>query len=437
MFKKIIIAALFFILLGAGAFGYRIIFPEKYDKTPVKNEYSTIYSKLDMPEPLLCFKADNKKAAFSPVLFKEFVGQKSGAGEEYFVMMDSPVGIFNNIRNEMIIKSPEQSGANAGDKKKAPASKTKSGAAAAVKVKSDDVKQSKREKTFGLEWGTSLTLPEYPDIVNGTVFYSHTNGVIPLYLSAEWLHPGAAFLDFEKKLKAGKDFTLINKDSYKDGSVEMEVRSYRSKERDATFEFITRKDANKSICVKVDFYAVSKSDPIIRTHLEDINRGVMEQILAKGKISTGAFTWREISMVGDFRIADIQRAYGIDMLTLTDRYFPGTNTPILRSSIDMWKNIPVGWSCLMRKAEWEKISAKVIKDVCDRKALTDKQLSLGVVSRDGIMLKVKGVDMASENMSRRDLLRISIVDKDTDKRVLSLYEGFSTVNVEGIRKEQR
>lgn len=333
----------------------------------------------------------------SPVMFAKSVG-------EYDIMSDSVFGMTANIRHETVIMK---------------------------KKEIDAAKKTPRKFSMKISETVSLNTPEMPQIIEGNVYYSHSNGIMPLDLVVMWVDP--AVKDIAKWESAFKEsgFKAVSKEEvFNDGKNIKTVTVMDSNDPLVRGELLIVKDiAKKSESVGyAAYYITSPADGEIRDFLDKTNASLMSEIVS-APYSTGRFRWRQPLGIPEYRKNATNGSFNVQTITLSDRFFPGTDVPVIQSTCELWNSVPIGYSWIMQKSAWEKIKTDV-SDIFIKKSATDEELLSGVLSSENILLKVI---KTAESGPGSDIVRIDVIDKRTDDKIAVMFDSFGMVNVNGLR----
>lgn len=332
----------------------------------------------------------------SPVIFAKAQGGYDVAG-------DQPFGMTSNIRHETIVMNKET------------------------------VESSKKAVSkFTVKHGAiSISLPEMPQIVEGGIYYSHSNGILPLDLIVMWPQPVTK--DVAKWLSAFSTAGLkefMSEEMANDGKIAKTVKVMNSDDMSVRVEMMVEKDIVKKT-ESVSYTAVyitSPADTIVRKFLDETNTEIMKGVTSKS-LNTGFLKWRQALALPEYRKADIKSVFNVSTVKFSDRTFPNTSTPIMQSSCELWNSIPIGYSWVMQKSEWDKIKSDITKAIVG-KTLTDEELATGHESSDSIFLKVT---KAAETGAGANIVRVDAIDKKTDGKISVAFDNFNMINVVGLR----
>ena len=87
----------------------------------------------------------------------------------------------------------------------------------------------------------------------------------------------------------------------------------------------------------------------------------------------------------------------------------------------------------MYKKDWDTVKEQVIFDLVGRKNVSDSDLIDGVRSNDDLFLKSELLSITNGN---DPMIKISIVDKQVDNMVSTIFDHFNIVDVQGLRNKQ-
>lgn len=333
----------------------------------------------------------------SPIMF----GKATGG---YDTVGDQPFGMTSNIRRETSVMSKETLEAS----KKA--------------VSKFELKPS---------GNVSIVLPEMPQVLEGSVYYSHTNGIIPLDIIAMWATPTVR--DSTRWLPAFTAGGLKESSSEEisnDGKQAKTIKIMNSEDMSVRAEVMVERDIiKKSESISyVAVYLTSPADVLIRQFLDKTNSDLMKSVATKA-LTTGICKWRQPLAIPEYRKAGSNVAFNVTTVNFSDRYFPGTSAPLIQSSCEMWDSIPIGYSWVMQKDAWEKIKTETIKSLLG-KDVPDEELAAGSTSSENIFLKVT---KAAESGAGANIVRIDTIDKRTDDKIAVVFDNFGMINVPGLR----
>lgn len=334
----------------------------------------------------------------SPIMFAKADGGYDIAG-------DIPFGMTSNIRHET----------------------------AAIKKESMEAAK-KNPRKFGVKISESavLSVPEMPQIMEGNIYYSHTNGIIPLDLIIMWPDPAVKDIaKWESAFKAAGFKEEKAEEIFNDGKKVRTIRIMDGPDSMSRGEIVTERDiAKKSESMGyAACYLTSQADGEIRKFLDETNTKLISAIVAKPH-STGRFKWRQVLAVPEYRKAGSGGVFNLQTVTLSDRFFPGTSAPLIQSTCELWNSVPIGYSWIMQKSGWEKIKTDVVQTFIG-KAASDEELKEGALSSENIFIRVI---RTSETGPGSDIVRIDVIDKRTDDKIAVVFDNFGMINVNGLRE---
>ena len=335
---------------------------------------------------------------FSPVMFA-----KADGG--YDIVGDIPFGMTANIRHET---------------------------AAVKKENMEAAKKTPRKFGININGSNTLSVPEMPQIIEGNVYYSHTNGIIPLDLIIMWPEPAVKNVQqWESAFKTAGFKNGLSEEIFNDGKKVRTVRIMDGPDSMSRGEIVVERDiAKKSETLSyVACYLTSPADGEIRTFLDETNERLMSAVTAK-HLNTGRFKWRQPLAVPEYRKAGSGGVFNVQTVTLSDRFFPGTSAPLIQSTCELWNSVPIGYSWIMQKSGWNRIKADVVQTFTGKTA-SDEELAEGVLSSESIFIRVV---RTTETGPGSDIVRVDVIDKRTDDKIAVIFDNFGMINVNGLRE---
>ena len=335
---------------------------------------------------------------FSPVMFA-----KADGG--YDIVGDIPFGMTANIRHET---------------------------AAVKKENMEAAKKTPRKFGININGSNTLSVPEMPQIIEGNVYYSHTNGIIPLDLIIMWPEPAVKNVQqWESAFKTAGFKNGLSEEIFNDGKKVRTVRIMDGPDSMSRGEIVVERDiAKKSETPSyVACYLTSPADGEIRTFLDETNERLMSAVTAK-HLNTGRFKWRQPLAVPEYRKAGSGGVFNVQTVTMSDRFFPGTNAPLIQSTCELWNSVPIGYSWIMQKSGWNRIKADVVQTFIGKTA-SDEELAEGALSSEGIFIRVV---RTTETGPGSDIVRVDVIDKRTDDKIAVIFDNFGMINVNGLRE---
>lgn len=347
------------------------------------------------------FRAVTAKAADGVVLSPIMFSKASGG---YETVGDMPFGMSANIRHET------------------------------VAMKKETLEASKKNPSkFEVMLGSSdkISAPELPQIIEGNVFYSHSEGIIPLDLVVMWPDPSVKNTEKWQSAFTGAGFKEISTEEISnDGKKSKTVKVYGKDGSDARGEVMVDRDIAKKTEVigYAALFVTSPADAVVRNFLDETTDNLIKD-LTKKPLTSAKLKWRQPVAVPEYRRAGSGDSFSLTTMNFSDRYFPGTSEPIVQSSCELWNSVPIGYSWVMQKKGWDKVKEQFIQSVLG-KAATDDELFGGVASPENILLRVS---RAAETGPGAEVVRIDLIDKKTDNSIAVVFDNFGMVNVQGLR----
>ena len=394
-------AVIYFFIVGIGAF----------HDTP--NENITISSDI-IPtlnvssSPILQIRTSafqNLSMPMSPVLWSQLI-------DGYVVGQDVQSGMFGNVRYE-----------SAGT--------------------TDNFKETEKETphTFGVIIGANtIEFPEMPTSLSSSVYYTHASGILPLTGVINWENiSGRKYEDWEKSF-IDNGFTRSDEVIVENNTDNVVKAISFLSSQGYTGEILYReniqtKDKNKPVVKEVNhisLFITMDAENIVKDYLDEINKNAVKSVSALNSVKS-SLEWRHPYVIADYRYIDSSRVYGIDFATLNDRTFLDTNVPVYSTTYESWGGIPIGWSWLMYKRDWDQVKEQVIYDIVGKKGVSDSDLIDGVRSDGDIFIKTELVGTGAGN---GQMLKVSAVDKQVDNMISTIFDHFNIVDVQGLRNRQ-
>lgn len=339
------------------------------------------------------------KLPLAPVVIAQVTGR-------YQVARDTQFGIYGNIRSEMIAMN-----------------------AATTTTET----KTPRKSTIYFGKNISFEAPESPKLITGNIMYTTTNGITPLLSIITWNN--LAVKDFDVWLKgitaagfkktsgittgpaSDKDKRVGNAYIYRRGNDFMEVMTVKDKKEEMLY---------------LNLYMISPADRIVRQYLDELNNSIVNDLTRNGELKTGALIWRTMSPISLYRIEDSSENMGVAVASLTDRTFVGTDVPVINATQETWSGIPIGRSWLITLDDWNKIKDDLLKDILGRSDINLSELKDGARSGSDIFIKVENT--GAIDAENRAIYKISVIDKKADMKVSIVFETFTSIDVNAIRK---
>lgn len=344
----------------------------------------------------------------SPVLFAQTLGT-----DNYIAAQDIQSGMFGHIRYET------------------------AGISSALKQAE---KKSVHNFTVLLPNNSKVTFPELPVTLSASVYYSHSSGIYPLTFVAEWFDLNSkSYSKWADVLtKAGFKSDKITMAGVEEGIV-TSIEQFKVSDRiiaeiTYTEKTPTGKD-NKNTAKEVqtiNLYLVSEMESKVKAALDEVNKEISSRLLAMNALKTGDLLWRRPVVVADYRIAESSKVYGIDFLTLNDRTMLNTTTPVYTTGLESWGSIPIGWSWLLYREDWNKIKTEIISETTGLTNVSDADVFAGVRSKDDLFFKC---DLVDAGTGRDQMIKVNIVDKKADTLISSTFDYFNSIDVQGLRNQ--
>lgn len=347
------------------------------------------------------FKAITAKTTEGTVLSPVMFAKANGG---YETVGDMPFGMSANIRHETVAMKKETLTAS----KKTP---------------------SKFE--VYISGNESIAIPELPQIIEGNIYYSHTEGIVPLDLVIMWPDPAVRNTDKWTAVFTGAGFKEVSTEEISnDGKKSKTVKVFGKDGSDARAEIMVERDIVKKTenIGYAALFITSGTDSVIRKFLDE-TVGDLIKDLTKKPLTAANLKWRQPLAIPEFRKAGANSSFSLTTVNFSDRYFPGTTEPIIQSSCELWNGIPIGYSWVMQKKTWDKVKTQFVQSVLGKEA-TDAELAGSLSSSDNIQLRVL---KAAETGPGAEVIRVDAIDKNTDNKIAVVFDNFGMVNVQGLR----
>lgn len=337
----------------------------------------------------------------SPVIISNVSGK-------YFAMIDNPIGINTNIRQEAAQIKPE--------------------------VLKSEMK-TPHPVTIFVGDNKQVIMPEMPRSINGVLYYSLSTGTTPMANVLAWNTIKTTDLKkWQKPLTdAGYKLESNNSTNINNNGAKTTLYTYKLGNglRAAEIMTYTSKKNAPEQTVNIVMYLTSPADSQVRTFLNKVNDDLVSTIIKGGVLTTGQLKWRTVVPLQPYRIHDETRRFGLTMDILTDRTFLDTDAEIVSSSQEEWNSIPLGRAWYMTQNSWNKVKDKFLNDILGRNDVTKAQLKTGIRSKDDIYIKID--ELKAVNDQQEPIIKVNVIDKKTDEKISLAFENFSAINVDAIR----
>lgn len=417
MFKRISVALvggifaasiIYFAVVGVGSFS---------KSSPSTPHVSTTASSEIIPSfdvgasPVLQIQTSsfqNLPIPLSPVLWSQLV-------DGYVAAQDVQSGMFGNVRYESVGTT-------------------------------DNFKSTERKfpHTFMVSIGEKqISFPEMPTSISASVYYTHASGILPLTSVFNWENLSSKQYEEWEKAFLDANFERINEvilENNSENNYVVKAVSFESPDK-YTGEIVYRENVKvgsgnnnpiKKDVTQVSLFVITEAENLVKDYLNKINTNAVNFIVSKGSMAN-ILEWRRPCVIADYRFVDSSRVYGIDFATLNDRTLLNTNVPVYTTTYESWGGIPIGWSWLMYKNDWDTVKEQVIFDLVGRKNVSDSDLIDGIRSSNDLFLRSELLTVTNGN---DPMIKISIVDKQVDNMVSTIFDHFNIVDVQGLRNRQ-